>query len=262
VIDPKLEIAAITANYRRKVCGADNVKIINPFGLLVDIRPDLKSDQWNPLNDLDPTAPDYGDHCAAKGDALVKTDSNEHQKYFPDAARSGITGAIPYIVKDADAKGLPRSLPSIKAIFGQEPAALKKSIKKMIAGGDFDISSRLAKFLAVNDEISGIKNTIETSLSFLTRQMRDDMATAGGVDFRACKERPTTIYVGLPTQELNNKAVYLRLVLSSVLRALYREGGVPTTLVVEEAFVLGYHAELEQALSILRGFGSRLRVVF
>jgi type IV secretion system protein VirD4 len=44
VIDPKGEIAAITANYRRRVCGADNVKIINPYGLLVGERPDLASD--------------------------------------------------------------------------------------------------------------------------------------------------------------------------------------------------------------------------
>ena len=32
VVDPKLEIAAITANYRRKVCGGNNVKIVNPYG--------------------------------------------------------------------------------------------------------------------------------------------------------------------------------------------------------------------------------------
>jgi type IV secretory pathway TraG/TraD family ATPase VirD4 len=50
--------------------------------------------------------------------------------------------------------------------------------------------------------------------------------------------------------------------LSTALRALYRHGGVPTTLIVEEAFVLGYHAEVEQALSILRGFGSRMTIVF
>src|ERR1700694_1347965 len=54
VIDPKGEIAAVTANYRRRGCGKDNVKIINPYGLLVTERPDLKSDQWNPLNDLEP----------------------------------------------------------------------------------------------------------------------------------------------------------------------------------------------------------------
>jgi len=264
VIDPKGEIAAITANYRRKVCGADNVKMINPYGLLIDKRPDLKSDGWNPYGDLDPAAVSYGDDCGAKCDALVKPDSNEHQKHFPDSARSGMTGATMYLVKDALAQNppLPPSLPSVRAVLTQEPAALKKSIRKMMACGDFDITSRLAKFLADNDEIGSIKSTIETNTAWMTKPMRDDMATAAGVDFRDCSKRPTTIYVILPTQELDNKAVYLRLVLSSALRALYREDGVPTTLVVEEGFVIGHHDEIEKSLSILRGFNSRVTIVF
>lgn len=264
VIDPKGEMAAITANYRRKVCGKENVKIINPYGVLVDKRPDLRSDCWNPYGDLDPAALGYGDDCAAKCDALVKPDSNEHQKHFPDSARSGMTGVTMYVVKDALAQNPPMapSLPSVRAVLTQEPAALKKSIKRMLACGDFDITSRLAKFLADNDEISGIRSTIETNTAWLTKPMRDDMATAAGGDFRDCSKRPTTIYVILPTQELDNKAVYLRLMLASALRALYREDGVPTTLLVEEGFVIGHHDEIEKSLSILRGFNSRVTIVF
>jgi type IV secretory pathway TraG/TraD family ATPase VirD4 len=40
------------------------------------------------------------------------------------------------------------------------------------------------------------------------------------------------------------------------------KNNVPTTLLVEEGFVIGHHAEIEQALSILRGFNSRITVVF
>ena len=36
VLDPKGQIAAITANRRGKVGGAENVKIINPCGVLVE----------------------------------------------------------------------------------------------------------------------------------------------------------------------------------------------------------------------------------
>src|SRR5271155_2165176 len=68
VIDPKGEICAITSKFRRKV---SDVKIINPYGLLVDVRPDMRSDGFNPLNDLDRTALGFGDECQAKGDALI-----------------------------------------------------------------------------------------------------------------------------------------------------------------------------------------------
>src|SRR5690348_1245214 len=76
VIDPKGEIAAVTARFRRKV---GDVKIINPYGLLTDIRADLISDGWNPIGDLDPASPAFGDDCAARGDALIKTNANESQ---------------------------------------------------------------------------------------------------------------------------------------------------------------------------------------
>src|SRR3712207_2629347 len=56
--DPKGEICAITSAYRRRV---SDVKIINPYGLLVNERPDMASDQWNPLGDLEPGTLGFGD---------------------------------------------------------------------------------------------------------------------------------------------------------------------------------------------------------
>jgi type IV secretory pathway TraG/TraD family ATPase VirD4 len=51
VIDPKGEIASITEKSRR----VSDVKIINPYGLLAE-RPDMQSEGFNPLNDLEPEA--------------------------------------------------------------------------------------------------------------------------------------------------------------------------------------------------------------
>jgi type IV secretory pathway TraG/TraD family ATPase VirD4 len=80
--------------------------------------------------------------------------------------------------------------------------------------------------------------------------------------FRDIRQRPTTVYLGLPTEELQRKAVFMRLALSASLRACYQPGNVPVTLVIEEGYVLGHHAEIESALSILRGFNSRMTIVF
>jgi type IV secretion system protein VirD4 len=263
VLDPKGEICAITSKYRREVCGAENVKIINPYGLLVEERPDIKSDCWNPLNDLEPDALGFGDECQAKAAAVIKTESNESQKHFPDAARSAATLSTIWEVREADAQGLPRSLPNaLRNTLCKPPDELRALIEKMVKSPDFDVSSRASKFLHDNTEIQNIKSTVETQTAWMTAPMRNDMATAGGVDFRDCAKRPTTVYVIIPTVELKEKAPYLRLVLSSALRALYRHGGVPTTLLIEEAFVLGYHEEIEKALSILRGHGSRVAAVF
>jgi type IV secretion system protein VirD4 len=261
VIDPKGEVAAITARFRRSLPGHE-VKIINPYGVLVDERPDLKSDGWNPLAALDPQSRTFGDECQALGDALIKTGSNETQPHFPDSARSGMTATTMYEVRDAKVTGRTPSLPFVRAVLTQEPEKLKASVRKMVDCGDFDIATRAAKFLADNNEIQSIKSTIETQTAWMTKPMRDDMTAAGAVDFNRFATHPTTCYVIVPTSELQAKGTYLRLVLAAALRALYRHDGVPATLIVEEGFVLGHHAEIEAAASILRGYGSRFTIVF
>jgi type IV secretion system protein VirD4 len=259
VIDPKGEIAAITSRYRRSV---GDVKIINPYGLLADERPDLRSDKWNPLGELDPAARSFGDDCAAICAAIITTSPHEHQKHFPDSAREGTTGTAMFTVRDCRARGAVPLLAAVREVMCLEPKALREAVERMMALGDFDINTRLQKFLAETEEISGIRSTIETQTAWMSPVMRDDMDTADGVKFRDIKRRPTTVYVILPTEELQRKATWLRLVLSSALRACYQQGGVPVTLVVEEGYVLGHHDEIEAALSILRGFNSRITCIF
>src|ERR1700761_1969410 len=70
VIDPKGELAAITAPYRRQV---SDVVIINPFGMFTD-RPgyeDLKSTGYNPLAKLNPKSRSFNREAAQLAEALV-----------------------------------------------------------------------------------------------------------------------------------------------------------------------------------------------
>ena len=259
VIDPKAEVTAITSRFRRTV---SDVKIINPYGVLVDKRPDLKSDGWNPLGDLVPDSPSFADECAARGDALIKTNANETQPIFPNSARSALTAGINFEVKIARLLGKIPSLPAVRAMLTLDTEQLVERVNEMIATGDPDIVTRMRKFLNDNREIQSIKSNIETDTAWMTRPMRDDMAVKGGVDFRALKERCTTVYVILPTKEMRNKAPYLRLLLATALRHLYRDDGLPVTLLVDEAAILGHLEELENACAILRGYNSRLVTAF
>lgn len=261
VIDPKGEIAAVTARFRRKLRG-HTVRIINPYGVLTDVRPDLKSDGWNPLADLDPSSQNFADDCAARGDALIKTNANESQPIFPNSARSALTSRINFEARTARLLGEQASLPAVRAMLTLDAEPFFDEVDRMIATGDPDIVTRIRKFKNDNREIQSIKSNIETDTSWMTVPLRRDMTMHNGVDFRALKERPTTVYVIIPTHELMNKAPYLRLLLSTALRHLYRHDGVPCTLLVEEAFVLGHLAELENAGSILRGYNSRLITVW
>src|ERR1700755_2233656 len=72
-----------------------------------------------------------------------------------------------------------------------------------------NIATRVAKFLNDKREIEAIKSTIDTQMSWMTEPMRNDMLTRQGVDFRACRKRPLTIYIILPVAELQSKSPWL-----------------------------------------------------
>ena len=71
VIDPKGELAAVTADYRRTV---SDVVMLNPFNVL-----GLGSAGFNPLAALDPNSPYFYDEAAALGEALIKLEGKDPQ---------------------------------------------------------------------------------------------------------------------------------------------------------------------------------------
>ena len=90
-----------------------------------------------------------------------------------------------------------------------------------------------------------------------------DMDTAEGVDFRDCRWRASDIlHYHSDRRAGRTRPIYLRLALAAALRAIYRAPGIPMTLIVEEGFVLGHHALIEQALSIARGFDGNMTISF
>jgi type IV secretory pathway TraG/TraD family ATPase VirD4 len=90
--------------------------------------------------------------------------------------------------------------------------------------------------------------------------MRKDMAGDCTTKFSALVERPTTIYVIQPVQDM--KANFLRLVLSAALRAIYRNGKVGGTIIIDEGYILGAHEELIRACAVLREWNWRICISF
>ena len=69
VIDPKGELAAVTADYRRTL---GDVVMLNPFDVL-----GLGSAGFNPLAALDPASPNFYDDAAALGEALISIEGDD-----------------------------------------------------------------------------------------------------------------------------------------------------------------------------------------
>src|SRR5580704_7595335 len=77
VIDPKGELASVTADYRRTV---GDVVMLNPFDVL-----GLGSAGFNPLAALEPDTPNFFDDAAALGEALIKIEGKD--PHWPESAQ-------------------------------------------------------------------------------------------------------------------------------------------------------------------------------
>ena len=131
---------------------------------------------------------------------------------------------------------------------------LRVTAADMVADGGYEIASLAARFTEQSNELASVRSTADTQTRWiLSPPMREDLKKPG-VDFRKLKEKPTTVYVILPAERMRTHSVWLRLVVVSALRALYRPGGLRTLLLIDEMPALGHLAPLEDAFGLVRGY--------
>jgi hypothetical protein len=253
VLDSKLTVYPITHEYRRKVCGDENVKLINPKRIRGE-----KSDKWNPAK-LDMNSPDYEEQAMNRASGLIPN-LNEKQPHFAMAARSFGTGAlIDENIEGTREKRAP-SLMKIREMATADAATLAKSVERMMKKKLPAITTRVAKFRGDTEELDNIRSTYEVSGSWLTKTMCTDMDTMDGVDFRVCRDRPTTIYASLPPEE--DKDIYFRMLAGSAAGDLFKKPGLKTTLIIEEGYTCGRLEILEKVLAIGRELDIEIVIVF
>jgi type IV secretion system protein VirD4 len=132
--------------------------------------------------------------------------------------------------------------------------------REMVKDGGFQIASLAGRFTRITKEIDSIRSAGDTQTRWmLSTRMRSDLKKLPGVHFSQLKRRPTTIYVILPAERMRTHSVWLRLVIVSALRALYRPGGLKTVMLIDEMAALGHLAPLEDAFGLVRGY--RVQIV-
>jgi len=267
VIDPKGELAAITAQWRRT---AGEVVVLNPFGLHVGQYPDLTSAGFNPLAFLDPAAPAFYDDAAGLAEALIRVEGDA-QRHFPESARGLVTAAMMW---ERKVRGPQASLQQVRMMLtereevreGRVVRGLRRTAEIMCdaaeqfpdAGG-WQIASLASRFVhEFNNETSGIQSTVNTQTGWILSEPMASDLNRNGVDFRALKQKPVTVYVILPAERLREHSVWLRLVITSALRSLYSPRGVPVLFMLDEFAQLGHLGPIEDALGQARGYGVAL----
>jgi type IV secretion system protein VirD4 len=262
VIDPKGELCAISKDYRATL---GDVAIINPFNVL-----GLGSTGFEPLRQIDPKAPTFYDDAAGQGEAAIRTDSKE--PHWTESAQGLTVGLMMWEKQQnratANLENVRRMLTEadeFETYEGEDGKTRRKQTKglritatNMVAEGGYEIASLAGRFLNETNEIASIRSTADTQTRWLlSRPMRDDLKKPG-FDFRHLKQKPTTVYVILPAERIRTHATWLRLVIVSALRALYRPRGVKVTMIIDEMPALGHLGPLEDAFGLIRGYGLQI----
>ena len=263
VVDPKGELAAVTADYRRTV---SEVIMLNPFDVL-----GLGSAGFNPLAALDPQSPYFYDDAAALGEALIRMVSKD--PHWSESAQ-GLMVAL--VMWEKLLHGDNANLENVRELLTEPErvetytgengkpherivGGLRYTATQMAIDGGYEIASLASRFAGrETNELASIRSTGDTQTRWLlSKPMRDDLKKPG-VDFRKLKDKPTTIYVILPAERMRTHSTWLRLVVVSALRALYRPGGLRTLFLIDEMPALGHLGPLEDAFGLVRGYNVQI----
>jgi type IV secretion system protein VirD4 len=269
VLDIKGELAAQTADERRKF---GDVKIVCPYPVV-----GLPSDGYNPLASLDPDNEDeFSDRAALFSDAIIEIEGKE--PHWPESAQGMMQGGIMWEVTEARREGRPPSLFRVRQLLtepdefetcrGADGKTRKRQVKglainteKMISEGGEIIAGLVGRFVREHgqNELASIQSTFDTQTRFLLSPPLARDLQKSNWSFRQLRERPTTVYIVLPAQEITRKRRWTRLLITEALCAHFRPGPVKTLFVLDEFRAsVGHMPIINDVWSLVRGYGIQL----
>jgi type IV secretion system protein VirD4 len=256
VIDPKGQLAAITRKQRERM--GQRVVVLNPFNILPDqLGP---SARFNPMAALDPSLDSFGTDCDNIADALVVQDGGR-ESHWNESAHGLLAALIGHLVANK-ADDRMKSLAMVRTIV-RKPLLLQQQAEAAQDGNDEMIAEALDAFSDPDppnkQELAGIVSTARTQTRFLGTKAISDSLEGSDFRFRELKQRPTTVYLTLPTRYLSTCAKWFRLVVAAALDDLLREEtGVPVLVILDEFYQLGRLKVIQNAMSLARGYGIQL----
>lgn len=256
IIDPKGENAAITARYQREQ--GKNVIILNPWNLLKDQLG--KTAHYNPLDLLIGADPmNLIDDVAILVEMIVPFSQNGKDDFFDDRARSLISGLLLYLVlqKEED-----KTLATLWSWLRLPKSEFDALLRNMITFDD-DINGEIVKNTAL--EMASVVGSERTYTSIIaTAQKYTDFLKSpalqqsifkSDIDINKLADGNTVMYIIIPADKLKSQFKWLRLIITTTMRAVVRNPNKRVAFLLDEFAALGYMSEIETALSTYAGYG-------
>lgn len=269
VIDPKGENAAVSA--RVQMDKGQNVVLLNPWGLLQDHYEELgfKSSTYNPLDILKIDRVNLSDDIQMIAEAIVPIVIGKQDSHFDDRARTVVYGFLLYLVTTATlAEQHLGTLWEWLRFSDEEFTALLTAMTESQnpeAGDIIRATGNELKSLKETSsrEFGSVISTARKHTDFLkSPPLRESLKNSpDGLNSADLSEGKTTVYVIIPADRLHTHAQWLRLVSSSLIRAVVRKPKNEVCFLLDEFYALGYLREIATGLGSYASYGVHLFLV-
>lgn len=263
IIDPKGELASISANVQRKA--GRKVVIINPWNLL-----SLISTAYNPLDILKNDPLHIVDDVAMVAESIVPSGKGgSEEDHFKDRARAFISTLLLHLITSAPVED--RHLGTLWLWLRLDQKAWIELIASMILNEDPHIghivkagANEISSLMKNSDrEYGSVISTAQKCTDFIkSPSLSKSLQGSDSFSSDDLASGNVTVYICIPFELLDSYSAWLRLVVTSLMRSVVRNPKHDVCFLIEEAAAFGYHSEIEKALGAYAGFGIHIWSIF
>jgi type IV secretion system protein VirD4 len=298
VVDPKGELADLTADYRRRRHN-QKVIVLDPAGVCKNLPDDLRG-TFNPFDELSLGSEFAISTAQSVASGIVVPDPNSQDKFWDQTALSFIKSLILYMVvhyppedrtlmklrETASAKGDQSLFQSFlhhmrkdDPDYTPEPKkAFDLLLQEMSATEEFGgiVGENAASVAEMGEQTRGnVLGNIRTHLSFLDEDRlwdvlrhNPDPERTFRLDELRRQDRHLTVYLCLPVDMMQQQGRWIRLIISQIIQFIERtqsafdkDQHLPVLMMLDEFYQLGPMPSIVNTLTYAPGAGLRLWLI-
>lgn len=253
VLDVKGENAAVTARARRAL--GHSVYVVDPFGVTKG-----ETHAFNLLDRLDVADPECVSESAVLADCLVIVDAKGGGEHFEESAKTLLQGLMLHVAGLDDPER--RNLGELRRLLTADEMTFLEMMADMASDESvaFGIPSRAANTIMgmADKERGSVLSTARRHTAFLDDPRIAATLSRSDFDLSNIKDELMTVYLVLPANKIGPNARFVRGFIGSVIAAITSSAKQPehrVAFLLDEFGQLGYMKAIEDAVSLLRGYG-------
>ncbi len=254
VTDLKGENFALTADQRK--ANGQRIVVLDPFCISGS-----RSATLNPLDLIAVNSPTLMEDVRSLADALVIRSAKDNDPHWNESAINLLYAII--LLVAVECKGDERTLDKVRLTLSDQDE-LKAALEFMKESDAQEgmLARAAGTILSMPEkEFGSVLSSANRHTNFLDSPLiRANMASTS-FDLRTIASTPTTVYLILPAQYIQSHARLMLLWITSLLLVVKQAGASERheiMFMLDEVAQLGEVPGLEQAITLLRGFGLRL----